>query len=407
LQSAMLHWIWILVADLAIISFAFASTELLCGAGRALPTFRCGCGGSQTHVGRAKLAGSGLVSACSAWLRGAAALATVWALSITIAPDIRGVADAVAGHPVTNSEVLVPVLASCCLALYAFHAWVLSRQTPCSCRSASDDQCGAYGIGCVDEEDPSSGLLPVSPSIKGNAATDSSPEGSSPNRVPSFLRLALKGGAFSIQVLVAVLSAALGATEGPVFSWALGSAYRSLHASRWLLMLIPWEHVAPKVAGWKVSHPIYLLATMTAGALGLGGVLAWARRSAESSAGRKASLTSALPSPFGASGKCPAPAAGNEAYGSLLLAASEQSPNAVTERDPMVSATPSLPLPLGPDSEAPATAAGHEASGILLRAASEQSPSTPVAERARLIGDGDGCEQGCARTSSAKSAQRV
>lgn len=89
--------------------------------------------------------------------------------------------------------------------------------------------------------------------------------------------LALTGASWLCAILFSVGSVLLSAVEGPLFSWAVGSSYRSAASSWWLLQLVPLELIAMNMFGWRRTPVILLVCLVVIVAFGIGMLLHFAR----------------------------------------------------------------------------------------------------------------------------------
>jgi len=294
LQASAYHWTAHVLLDVALVSLVFAAIELLCGIGKLAPRIRCGCverGPMQQVLAATQL----LKNVAVRWLWGAGLLAALWALSVVLAVELQPLAESIEHSPLVSgpSASAVPLaLALVSLAFFGSHAWVLSEHTPCKCGTLKQMPLHIYAKKEeVDETKVS--LLGGGGGDRARAVPESKSASILLERTSAAELLAacaVSLGSGGCTVMAAILGALLAAVEGPVFTCALGSAYRSLASTWWLLCLIPWEHVAPKVLGHKLSSPLPLFVAVLVPAALLGALLCWARRGAADAAAVAAAI---------------------------------------------------------------------------------------------------------------------
>merc|ERR1712070_985393 len=79
-------------------------------------------------------------------------------------------------------------------------------------------------------------------------------------------------------VVTAFLDAILLALERPVTSWAVGGAYKSYFAFRFIIGLLPWSMIAPTIMGHTFSSPYELMVPIGFAAFLIGGLLVVAKQ---------------------------------------------------------------------------------------------------------------------------------
>lgn len=208
--DALLRWGWPVLADVGLVSLAFAGCAFALGLGQHVPTFRCGC--SHPGLVAARL----LRDLIARWLGGVALLSAVWCLSIALASELLPAAEAYqrAANEGSIDEaslwMVASILGSLCIVASVRHAVDLSR-LPC--------------LDCAEE-----------PSAEATGAAGSG--------------LAYRAVSAIGAALLGLTGAVLAAAEAPVLSWALGGAFKSFRSTAWLLPLLPWQLLADSSAGF-------------------------------------------------------------------------------------------------------------------------------------------------------------